>query len=75
MHSHKTTSDKIIDLDLFKQRSINNQRLEMIMRDSLDNIEDYSFQMYYASNMDMIDEYQILPCFEQPKINNFQARA
>jgi hypothetical protein len=72
---HSAHSSKVIDLELFKKQSRNNQRLEMIMRDSLDNIEDYSFQMYYASNMDMIDEYEIIPCLEQTELNNFQARA
>ncbi len=35
--------------------------LESRIRDALDNIEDYSFQIFLSSSMDELLDYQILP--------------
>jgi hypothetical protein len=51
----------LINLDTLRQQSNNTKKLEMIIRDSMDNIEDYSFDMFFNCDIDSIIEYKILP--------------
>ena len=58
----------LINIDSLKQQSTNTKRLEMIIRDSMDNIEDYSFEMFFNCDIDSIIEYKILP-YQLPDSN------
>ncbi|MFK5894375.1 MAG: hypothetical protein QM504_14225 [Pseudomonadota bacterium] len=53
--------ENIINLNTVKQQSNHKKRLEMIVRDSLDNIEDYGFEMFFNCDIDSIIDYTILP--------------
>jgi hypothetical protein len=68
-------NNNIINLKKHKEQSSSNKRLEMILRDSLDNIEDYSFQMYYDCDVDTIIDFEILPYSLPSQSHNIQARA
>ncbi len=54
-------NQNIINLNTARQKSIDKKRLEMIIRDSLDNIEDYSYEIFFNCDMNSIIEYEILP--------------
>lgn len=73
MHNN-LPSKNIIDITTVKKQLLAKKRLEMIMRDSMDNIEEYGFQMYFNSNMDMLGEFEILPSYPATE-NQTLARA
>ena len=74
MHT-KQSLKNVINLTAIKEQLRAKKRLEMIMRDSMDNIEEYGFQMYFQSNMDMLVEFEILPCYQASPENHTLARA
>ena len=68
-------SDNIINFNRPEQQSSSNKKLEMILRDSLDNIEDYSFQMFFDCYIDCIIDYEIVPYYLPVQNSELKARA
>jgi len=68
-------NDNIININRVKQQTSHNKYLEMVLRDSLDNIEDYSFQMFYDCDVDSIIDFEILPYYLPSQSNELKARA
>ena len=68
-------NNNIINLNKHKQSSNRDFKLEMIVRDSLDNIEDYSFQMFFDCDVDSIIDFEILPYYLPSQSNELKARA
>ncbi len=52
--------NNIINFNAIKKQSLKQQRLEMLMHDSMDNIEEFGFQFYLQCDIDSIIDYEIL---------------
>ncbi|MFK5985842.1 MAG: hypothetical protein QM479_10495 [Pseudomonadota bacterium] len=57
--------NNVINFNAIKKQSTEHKLLEMVMRDSNDNIEEFAFQMFLSCDVDSIDEFEILSDYQQ----------
>lgn len=68
-------NNNIISINRLKQQSGCHKKLEIILRDSLDNIEDYSFQMFFDCDIDSILDFEITPYYLPLQNNELKVSA